>query len=125
MNKIVHIYTDVDDYIAQAPSDLQERLHAIRKTIREAVPEAEESIRNNVPSYLLYGRVHSTIPSTLCHFALHKEHIALYLGADTVTVFAKRLTGYNYTKAGILFPHSSLIPYDIISEVISYKAYNQ
>ena len=125
MNKARRIYTNVDDYIAQAPSGLRERLSAIRKTIRESVPEAEESIRNNVPSYLLYGRAGSTVPSTLCHFALHKEHIALYLGADTITAFANRLTEYNYTRAGILFPHDILIPYDMIREIISYKAYKQ
>jgi uncharacterized protein YdhG (YjbR/CyaY superfamily) len=41
--------TDVDDYIAGFPPDVQEILEKIRATIRKAAPKAEEKISYRMP----------------------------------------------------------------------------
>ena len=40
---------DMDEYIAGFPRDVQAILQQVRKTIRKAVPEAEEAIKYQVP----------------------------------------------------------------------------
>src|SRR5207237_9668023 len=41
----------VGDYIAGFPKDVQKVLRTIRKTIRPAAPDAEESISYRIPTY--------------------------------------------------------------------------
>jgi uncharacterized protein YdhG (YjbR/CyaY superfamily) len=61
----------IDEYIAGFPRETQALLEEIRKTIREAAPEAEETISYDIPTFTLGG-------SYLIYFAGWKKHIALY-----------------------------------------------
>ena len=40
---------DIDEYIAGFPENVQELLEKIRMTIREAAPDAEETISYQIP----------------------------------------------------------------------------
>lgn len=42
---------DVDAYITEAPKEVQSKLREIRKAIREAAPDAIESISYQMPYY--------------------------------------------------------------------------
>lgn len=108
-------YESVDEYISKAPADIQDVLQAIRKTIRKAVPGAEEMIRYDMPSYHLNGK-------PLIHFAMQKKHITIHPGTITVKVFMDKLDEYTCTKGGIQFPNGRPVPYDLIGEIVQYKA---
>jgi len=60
----------VDEYIAGFPPDVQEILEKIRKTIRAAAPDAQETIKYQIPTFTLKGN--------LISFAAYKKHIGLY-----------------------------------------------
>jgi uncharacterized protein YdhG (YjbR/CyaY superfamily) len=62
---------DVDEYIAGAPEETQDKLQKIRMAIREAAPTAVESISYGIPYYDYRGR--------LAWFGLAKAHIGLYV----------------------------------------------
>ena len=47
---------DIDAYIAGFPTDVQQILEKIRKTIRKLAPEAEETISYLIPTFNLKGR---------------------------------------------------------------------
>jgi uncharacterized protein YdhG (YjbR/CyaY superfamily) len=67
---------NVDEYIAQAPKELQARLEELRATIKAAAPDAEERISYGMPYYKYKGR--------LVYFQLWKEHIGVYALAASV-----------------------------------------
>ena len=46
----------IDAYIAGFPDDLQAILQKVRQTIREAVPEARETISYAIPNFKLKAR---------------------------------------------------------------------
>jgi len=60
---------NIDEYIADFPEDVQEILEKIRLTIRNAAPDAEETIKYQMPTFTLKGN--------LVHFAAYKKHIGL------------------------------------------------
>jgi uncharacterized protein YdhG (YjbR/CyaY superfamily) len=47
---------DIDEYIAGFPNDVQEILEKIRRTIRKAAPDAEETISYQIPTFTLKGK---------------------------------------------------------------------
>jgi len=67
----VTIPTDVDTYIETAPTAAQPMLSELRRLIRQAVPDAVESIKYGMPSYAVNGQA-------FAHFAVTKQHVAVY-----------------------------------------------
>ena len=61
---------DVDAYIAGFPAEVQEKLKQIRAIIRQGAPEAEETIKYGMPTYVLKGN--------LVFFAAYKKFISVY-----------------------------------------------
>ena len=64
-------FHSVDEYIAQQPAERQPVLQRVRRTIRKALPQAEEGISYQIPAYKLDG-------SPVLYFAGWKEHVSLY-----------------------------------------------
>jgi len=50
---------DVDDYVARAPKEVQDKLQEIRSAIREVAPTAVESISYGMPYFDYKGRLGS------------------------------------------------------------------
>jgi uncharacterized protein YdhG (YjbR/CyaY superfamily) len=48
---------NVDEYIAQAPIEAQEKLQELRAMIKATAPEAEERISYGMPYYYYEGRL--------------------------------------------------------------------
>ena len=74
-----HSLQTVDDYIAGFPGEIQAILEQIRSIIRETVPDAEEVISYQMPTYRLHGN--------LIHFAVFKHHIGFYPAPTGVEAF--------------------------------------
>ena len=49
--------TTIDEYIADFPKDVQERLQKVRAAIRKAAPNAEETIKYRMPTFMLEGNL--------------------------------------------------------------------
>ncbi len=79
-------FSSVDEYVASKPETVQNSLLLVRKSIRKALPGADEVISYNMPTYKELG-------TTIVHFAAWKEHYALYLsGSSIVAAFEKQST---------------------------------
>lgn len=102
-------YEDIDEYISNYPSDVQEKLQKIRKIIHEVAPGATEKISYGIPTFTWHGN--------LCHFAAYAKHIGFYPGSAPIKQFEKELTGYNTSKGTVQFPLNQPIPYDLISKM--------
>ena len=106
-------YTTIDEYIALFPQDVQDRLQTLRRTIREAAPEAIEKLSWQMPTFYLFGN--------LAHFAMGKHHVGFYPGASGVEHFAEELTGYKTSKGAIQFPLDRPTPYDLVARIVRFR----
>ncbi len=105
---------DIDEYIAGFPIDVQERLEKIRMTIRKAVPDAEETISYQIPTFTLKGKY-------LIYFAAFKKHIGLYPAPRGIEKFKKELSVYEGGKGTVRFPLDKPIPFGLIGRIVKFK----
>jgi len=107
--------SSVDEYISKSPKAIQPSLKKLRKTIKEAAPQAEEIISYNMPAYKIYGRI-------LLYFAAHTEHIGVYALPSANIEFKKELYGYETSKGTVKFPFSKPIPYELVGRMVKFRA---
>jgi uncharacterized protein YdhG (YjbR/CyaY superfamily) len=106
-------YKNIDEYIALFPKDIQVLLERIRATIREAAPEAQETISYQMPTFTLKGN--------LVHFAAFKHHIGFYPTPSGTEKFNKELSVYRTSKGTVQFPLDQPMPYDLISKIVKFR----
>ena len=104
---------DVDEYIAGAPKEVQNKLREVREAIREAAPTAVESISYGMPYYDYRGR--------LVWFGLAKAHIGLYLRPPVVEEHKDELAEYETTKSTVRFPLDRKIPVPLIKKLVKAR----
>jgi uncharacterized protein YdhG (YjbR/CyaY superfamily) len=104
---------DVDEYIALAPMEVQDKLREVRAAIREAAPAAVESISYGMAYYEYRGR--------LAWFGLAKNHIGLYLRPPVIQEHMKELVGYETTKSAIRLPLDKKIPVTLVKKLVKAR----
>ena len=104
---------NIDEYIADFPPEIQEKLEKIRATIRKAAPKAEEAISYMIPTFKLHGN--------LVHFAAFKNHIGFYPGAAGIESFKEELSAYEISKGTVRFPLDQRIPFTLVSEIVKFR----
>jgi uncharacterized protein YdhG (YjbR/CyaY superfamily) len=103
----------IDEYIASFPRQVQEILEKIRLTIRKAAPDAEETIKYQMPTFTLKGN--------LVHFAAFKRHIGFYPVPTGIEAFKNELSVYEGGKGSVKFPLDKPIPYNLISKIVKFR----
>ena len=103
----------IDEYISAQNPAIQERLRAIRNAISEAIPEAEEKISYQMPTFWK-GR-------NIIHFAAFKNHIGVYPGGEATAVFTEKLKDYKTSKGAIQLPNKKELPLDLIKEIAQWS----
>lgn len=106
--------TTVDEYILQFSSEVQEILQALRKLVKDTVPEAEEKISYQMPTYYLNGN--------LVHFAAYKNHIGFYPTPSGIEAFKDELSNYKGAKGSVQFPIDKPMPFDLIRKIVEFRA---
>ena len=105
----------IDEYIGGFPRDVQTILKRIRATIRDATPDAEESISYGIAAFELNG--------PLVYFAAFKSHVGIYpMTAATREKFKKELSTYASGKATAKFPFGQAVPYALIGRIVKFRA---
>lgn len=107
-------YANIDQYIAQFPPEVQNRLEKMRQTIQEAAPGAEEAIRYGIPTFRLNGK-------NLAHFAGYKNHIGFYPAPSGIEAFKEDLAKYQEGKGTLQFPLDAEVPYDLVKRVVEFR----
>lgn len=104
---------NMDEYIHGFPGPVQAILQKVRQTIREAAPEAEETISYQIPAFNLHG--------PLVYFAAFRNHIGFYPTSSGIEAFKERLSVFKGGKGSVKFPMDKPIPYDLIREIVLYR----
>jgi uncharacterized protein YdhG (YjbR/CyaY superfamily) len=107
------IPTTIDEYIASFPEEVQEILQELRATIREAAPEAEETISYRMPTFNLEGN--------LVHFAAYKNHIGFYPTPSGIENFKEALSAYEGAKGSVKFPINQPLPFETIAKIVKFR----
>jgi uncharacterized protein YdhG (YjbR/CyaY superfamily) len=104
---------DVDEYIANAPAEIQDKLRQLRAAIKQAAPKALEGTSYKMPYYDYKGR--------LVWFALLKSNIGLYLRPPVIEQHKNELAKYRTTKSAINFPLDQELPILLIKKLIKAR----
>ncbi len=105
--------TTIDEYIASFPVNVQHTLIELRRTIKAAAPDAEESISYGMPAFRLNG--------VLVYFAAHKHHIGFYPTASGMRAFKDKLSLYKQSKGTVQFPIDEPIPLETVKEIVRFR----
>lgn len=103
-------FQDVDQYLADQPEHARKPLEKIREIIRKALPDAEEAISYQMPSFKYHGMVAWYAPS--------KNHYAIYMPPKFLVQFKEQLAQYSQTKSAIHFDYNKLVPEALITEMV-------
>ncbi|MGH7712858.1 MAG: iron chaperone [Gemmatimonadaceae bacterium] len=109
-------FRSVDEYIARQPDDVQATLQHVRRSIRKALPDAEEVMSYQMPTYKLHG-------GYVIYFAAWKQHYSLYPATrELIAVFKDDLAQYEVQKGTIRFPFSQAVPARLIERIAKFLA---
>jgi len=106
-------FQTIDEYIKTFPKDTQKILESVRQAIKNAAPEAEETINYQIPTFKLNGN--------LVHFAAFKNHIGFYPTPSGQKAFQKELAVYKSGKGSVQFPLDKPIPLSLIKKIVQYR----
>jgi uncharacterized protein YdhG (YjbR/CyaY superfamily) len=107
----------IEEYITIQPAEVQPLLQAIRRTIREAAPNAEETISYQMPAFK-QGKI-------LVWFGAFKNHISLFPKVSGIDAFRKQLAPYKFSKGTIQFPIDEPLPLDLIADIVRFVVKKQ
>lgn len=103
----------MDEYINTFPESVQRILNELRQTIKEAAPEAEETINYQIPTFTLHGN--------LVHFAAFEKHIGFYPTPGGMEAFQKELSSYKQAKGSVQFPIDQPLPLPLIRKIVEFR----
>jgi uncharacterized protein YdhG (YjbR/CyaY superfamily) len=104
----------MDEYIASFSPEVRAILEKIRSTIRNAAPNAQETISYKIPAFRLNG--------ILVYFAAFKKHIGLYPPVKGDARLEKAISTYAGEKGNLQFPLDQPIPYGLIERIVKLRA---
>lgn len=104
----------VEEYLDTLPDGVRANLEKIRKTVKKAVPEAEEVISYQMPAFKFHGM--------LVWFAAFKNHYSLFVRTTVLQVFKDELKPYESSKATIKFPLDTPVPVQLVRKIVRFVA---
>jgi uncharacterized protein YdhG (YjbR/CyaY superfamily) len=108
-------YRTIDEYIARFPDAVRQRLETVRSAIRAVLPDAEEKISWQMPTFYQKGN--------LIHFAAASKHIGIYPGAAAIAKFAPEFErlGLLYSKGAVRLPMNREMPLDLVARMAAFQ----
>ncbi len=108
-------FQTIDEYISTFPKNVQIILKKLRLTIRKEIPNAEETISYQIPTFKMNGKY-------IIYFAAWKNHIALYPIHTGVESLKKELAKYQGSKSSVHFPLDKPLPLTLVRKIVKLKA---
>lgn len=103
----------IDEYMAGFPDEVKAVLEEIRSTVRAEAPDAQETIKYQIPTFTLHGN--------LVHYAAFAKHIGFYPIPSGIEAFRDELSAYKQGKGSVQFPLDRPIPYDLIRRIVAFR----
>jgi uncharacterized protein YdhG (YjbR/CyaY superfamily) len=107
--------TTIDAYVAAQPAAIQSALTELRDRIRRIVPETEETISYDIPTFKLRGK-------SFVHVAAWQKHISIYPIPNGDAEFEQQIAPYRAGKGTLQFPLGQPLPFELIERVVERLA---
>jgi uncharacterized protein YdhG (YjbR/CyaY superfamily) len=106
---------EVDEYLRGVDEPRRSTLQALRRTILEIVPDADQVISYRVPAFRVRGQ-------TVAGFAAFKDHLSfLPFSGSVLAQLADELQGYTMTKSALHFPVDRPLPKTVVKKLIAVR----
>lgn len=106
---------EVDRYLREVDEPKRSTLEALRRTILEIVPEAEQVISYRVPAFRVDGKI-------VAGFAAFKNHLSyLPFSGSVLPGLAAELEGYSGTKSALHFPVDRPLPEALVKKLVTLR----
>ncbi len=106
----------VEEYFALVPARQREILEIVRAAIVAAIPDAEEVISYDIPTFKIGGRA-------VLYYAGWKRHFSIYPVGDAVKKeLAAELARLEISKGTIKFPLDEPVPVELIGRIAKLRA---
>ena len=106
-----HQPTTVDRYVEGLPDDVRARMAEIRRLLRSAAPDVEETISYAMPTFALDGR-------PVVHVAAWNAHIGLYPLPALDAELEREVAPWRGTRDTMRLPHREPLPLDLLERVV-------
>ena len=106
-------FQTIDEYMSALPQPARDAAARLRQAIRQAAPQAEETISYNMPAYKLDG--------ILVWFAGFKHHLGFYPKASAIATFTAELAAYKTSKGAIQFPLDRPLPIGLVKKLVKFR----
>ncbi len=106
---------EVDAYLRGVAEPSRSTLEALRGTILEIIPDAEQVISYRVPAFRVRGQ-------TVAGFAAFKNHLSyLPFSGSVLSGLGDELDGYTMTKSALHFPLDRPLPRALVEKLIAVR----
>jgi uncharacterized protein YdhG (YjbR/CyaY superfamily) len=106
---------DVDAYLAGLEEPKRRTLEALRTTILDVVPEADQGLAYRMPAFKLQGK-------TFAGFAAFKDHLSYLPHSGTVLAdLADDVAGYETSKGSLKFAIDRPLPKSLVRKLIAAR----
>ena len=106
---------DVDEYLRGLEEPKRGTLQALRGTILEIVPDAEQVISYGMPAFRVNGK-------TVAGFAAFKAHLSyLPFSGSVLSQLTEELQGYTMTKSALHFAVDESLPKALVEKLIAAR----
>ena len=106
-------FQSVDEYLSALSQPARDAAASLRQAIRQAAPQAEETISYNMPAFKWNG--------ILVWYAAFKKHIGFYPRPSAIAAFKVELARYKTSKGAIQFPIDEPIPTSLIKKMVKFR----
>jgi uncharacterized protein YdhG (YjbR/CyaY superfamily) len=106
---------EVDEYLQGVDEPKRKTLQALRTTILEILPDAEQVISYRVPAFRVGGK-------TIAGFAAFKDHLSyLPFSGSVLPQLSDQLEGYAMTKSALHFPIDRPLSKTLVKKLIAVR----
>src|SRR6478752_5588338 len=106
---------EIDGYLEAVEEPKRSTLEALRRSILEVVPEAEQCISYGMPAFKMHGKA-------VAGFAAFKHHLS-YLphSGSVLLVLREDLANYEQTKGSLHFPVDEPLPAQLVKKLVTTR----
>ncbi|MEX2144586.1 MAG: DUF1801 domain-containing protein [Anaerolineales bacterium] len=105
----------ISAFLAKAPADKRQALESLRKTIRDAAPDATEGIGYDIPMFKYQGHL-------LVSIGFAKNHCFFYVQSPAVMKsHAADFKGYDTAKGTIHFTPDKPLPAALVRKLVKAR----
>lgn len=107
--------SEIDDYLAALSAADRDALEALRRVIREIVPDAEEGLAYGAPAFRLGGKA-------IAGFSAAKRHLSyLPFSGDVLATLADDVAAYKTSKGALQFTNATPLPRALVTKLIAAR----